>query len=502
MGRDHGMTGVLYEAVRGIAARQPDACAIHVPDAEPDRSLSYRELIALSDRLAAGLREHGVGADDAVAVSLGNSPGYVALILAVARIGARYVPLMRDFDAEDTATALRRTRPVLLVVDHTRPVLAEVDPAVPGAIACVTLAALGECARPAGHAPEYRGEFRMLWTSGSTGFPKTMVWRQDKFLAERRRWIADVGVTGRDVVFCRHTLDVAHATDLHVFAALLSGARLVLPDPDAPAADLLRQLEACQATVMSALPRHYEDLAGAAGRPGAADLSRLRRPLCGGAYLSSAVVRRAAEVLGIRIRQIYGSTEFGLGLGDMADTVRSDLGMVPVAGVGTRLAPLAEDTPDIGELVLRSDCTSEGYLDDAEADARTFRDGEFWTGDVARRAADGSYRILGRVAETMAATRGPLLAPMLDDEITGSCPVAESVALAVHPGAYRNKVLMIVRPAPDAAADLVRAAVGVVLSGHGLEGTVHCVDSIPRTPVGKVDKPLLRRRWDLEGKPR
>ncbi|CAL9294530.1 MULTISPECIES: class I adenylate-forming enzyme family protein [unclassified Streptomyces] len=485
------MSGVLTRAVADVAARHPGKTAIRDVDGT---DVAYGDLVARVERLAAGLHARGVREGDTVAFALPNSARYIALILALASLGARYVPLMGDFTPEETARALDQARPVLLVA--ARPHHAA------GAVPEVAPEALEAPAPPAPVPPEpYAGLFRQLWTSGSTGFPKMMVWRQDRFVTERRRWLADTGMTDADTYYCRHPLDVAHATDLHVFAALLSGARLVLADPAAPAEAHLERLRAERATVMSALPGHYADLVEAAVRAGdGGGLPDLRRPLCGGAYLPPAVVRDAAEVLGVRIRQIYGSTEFGIALGNMADEVQTSGAMVPVEGVGARVAPLSDRAPGTGELVLRSDCTSEGYLFADEANARTFRDGEFWTGDVAERLPGGAFRIIGRVTEVLATPAGPLLAPVLDAEIADACPGTAAVALPLDPGGFTGRVAVAVCPAPDAAAQDVVKQVEALLAGHGLDGAAHLVDAIPRTPVGKVDKPRLRTRLGLAGK--
>ena len=499
----------LHQAVREVAGRRPEACAIEETGGP---SVSYRELVALADQLADGLAERGVGAGDCVGFALRNSIGYVALILATASLGAHYVPLLTGFGEREAKEALRLTRPVLLVADREVP--AEV-PAVPldQLLSSSSSSSSATADRPREGRTPAPGVFRILWSSGSTGFPKGIVWRQDTFVAERRRWIADTAIDDTDVVFCRHPLDVAHATDLHVFAALLSGARLVLADPAARPQVLLRQLAQYRATVTSALPRHYEELIAAAEPGQRPELAGLRRALCGGAYLSPAVSLRAREVLGITVREIYGSTEFGLALGDM-----SGEGLAPVAGVGTRIETLPGST-DIGELVLRSDCTSEGYLENPAANARTFRSPEFWTGDVACRLPDGRLRILGRLTDALATPAGPLLAPMLDEELAATGAVAETVSLPVHPqgsgsqgsgnggsgsggsgnGGYSSEVLVAVRPVgagPAARAEAFEA-VTAVLKHHHLQGTVEFVDAVPRTEVGKVNKPLLRERWGL-----
>ena len=503
------MTGVagqgLYGAVRGVAAMRPAAEAIRALPAKgrPSESVSYGELIARVDSIAAGLRERGVGEGATVATVLRNTIDYVALILAVARLGARYVPLLANFGADEVKGALALARPTLLITDRHRDVAAHGVPRA--ALSELRSAASSEIGLPETEPlPEPSAPssvFRMLWTSGSTGLPKAMVWRQDKFVRERRRWLADVGVTESDRLFCRHTLDVAHATDLHVFAALLSGATLILADPDASPAELLEQLAAERATMMSALPQHYADLVEAAEALPAdkkPDLRRLR-PLCGGAQLSKDLIARTDRVLGIRLRQIYGSTEFGLALGDLRDVVQDDAGMVPVDGVGVRLVPLHSQTPDLGQLILLSDCTSEGYVNADAANAKTFRSGEFWTGDVAIRLAGGRYRIVGRVTETVAGWQGPILAPQLDEEIEATGCVAQTVSLAAYEHEYRNEVLIAVRRSPATTQDKAKKAIDEILDRRGLQGSLLFVDEFPRTPVGKVDKPSLRRLWQTVG---
>jgi acyl-coenzyme A synthetase/AMP-(fatty) acid ligase len=478
----------LYEAISAAGRHRGDHPAIVEAGGT---TVTYAELEHLVDRITAGLARHGIGPGASLACVLRNSARYVALIVATARLGANYVPLLTNFDAADVRTALGRALPSLVVADGHR----TVDAAGRSVVALDDLATTGG---PAAALPAQHGVFRRLWTSGSTTFPKMMAWQQDKFVTERRRWTAHAGIVADDVFFCRHTIDVAHATDLHVFAALLTGATVVLADPAAPPARLLDQLVRHRATVMSALPAHYDELA-AACPTGGVDLSSLRRPLCGGAYLSPAVIRRSAETLGIGIRQIYGATEFGLALGDMARPPHLDGRMYRVAGVETRLEPLPGGGADVGELVLISDCTSEGYVEDDAANARTFRGREFWTGDVAACGADGTFRILGRVSDVLAARGGLLTAPVVDEELAAAGPVAAAVCLPEFPGEYRDRAFVAVRPAPGATEAEAVAAVADVLTAHGLTAAVRCVDRIPRTPVGKVDKPVLRARFEAAG---
>jgi len=336
----------------------------------------------------------------------------------------------------------------------------------------------------------------MLSTSGSTGAPRLVVWRQDKLLAERRRWLAHVGLRADDVVYCRHTLDVAHGMDIHMLAALLRGARLALDDEHSTPDQLLDRLIEHRATMFSALPRHYQELTRAAQeRTGQWRLDSLRLPLCGGAYLSGATVGEAMRVLGIHIRRIYGSTEFGMALGNMDDVDQTDVGMRPIEGIDVMVEPLSADTPEVGELITRSAYTSEGYFDDEAKTKAAFRDEWYHTGDVTRHGTDGRYRILGRTAEAIEAADGPVLAPELEAELAHGCPVDEVVVLAAHPDEYRPEALVLAKPHTGADADRVRAAIREVLSGMRIHGHVKLAERIPHIPVGKPDKNLIRRRW-------
>lgn len=277
--------------------------------------------------------------------------------------------------------------------------------------------------------------FRLLETSGSTGKPRLVAWTQEDLPQDRLQWIDYTATTAADTVFNRHTLDVAHGCDVHLFPALLSGARLVLADPGAPPATLPRWLEQTGATVHSGLPRHYEQLVEAT-EGGTTRLPSLRLPLCGGAYLSERVVDDAAKMLGVHIRRIYGSTEFGIVLGNMEDMLQTERGMSPVTGVEVDLMPIDPALPGIGEIVARSPHTSTGYAGDEAATAAAFDGGWYRTGDVASHR--GEYRILGRVADLLRGARGPVFAPQMEASLVATCQVTEAVVLAPLAGDDRT----------------------------------------------------------------
>ncbi|WP_051338109.1 class I adenylate-forming enzyme family protein [Streptomyces flavidovirens] len=476
---------VLFDAFREMAAERHDQVAVRTTSGE---ILTYGELSVYAQRLARGLARHGVLPGTVVATRLENSPGYVALMLALCRLGAVHLPISPASPPARAQWLADQARPALLVTSG--------DPAAaPHGPRAVALAGIRQAGEGAPEVPPVLPDagdvpFRLLETSGSTGRPKLVAWRQPDLLSDRTEWIRLLGIAPGDVLGCMHPLDVAHGTDVHMWPALLSGAELLLVSPAAPS-DVLAALREHAVTVFSALPRHYEQLAEAAGALGGVPLPHLRLPLSGGAYLGGSTVRRVRKTLGVGMRRIYGSTEFGIVLGNFDGEHQEERGMRPLPGVEVRLAPLRPGTPRLGELIARSAATASGYYGNPEATAASFQDGWYHTGDVAELGADGEYRLLGRVGDAIAAGDGVVFAPPLEETLADRCPVREVVVLAGATGG----VLIVAAPSPGVPANEAADSLTAVLEDVGIAAPVRIVDEIPHTPVGKPDRPRARELY-------
>ncbi|WP_406070182.1 class I adenylate-forming enzyme family protein [Micromonospora sp. NBC_01638] len=476
---------MLYEAFQEVARTRAGAVAVQAVDGE---ELTYARLSDLVDRASARLLRVGVQPGHFVATRLHNGPGYIAIILALARLGAVHLPISVQSDRERLRWSLAQVPVRFLIREQHDDLLdATVD----------TLGVDTLFAEPAPRVVEAllararSGVFRLLETTGSTGVPKLVAWRQEDLLADRRQWLSYLKVTPEDVFLTMHPLDVAHGVDVHMFPALLAGARLVLSDPAAPPDQLLSTLADSGATIFSALPRHYQLLTGT----GSTALPLLRLPLCGGAYLSPEVIKQARQHLGIQIRRIYGSTEFGIVLGNLDDVAQESRGMYPLPAVEVALEPLSAQTPMLGEILARSPHTSIGYEGNPAETARAFRAGWYRTGDVGEQTESGEYRVLGRVADVLSTTSGRLIfAPQLEGVLQADEAVREA---AVLPSSTDDgsAPLVVVTPADGAEALNVATTVSRLLRDHGLADRVQVVDELPHTPVGKLDKPAILRRW-------
>lgn len=211
--------------------------------------------------------------------------------------------------------------------------------------------------------------FRVMWSSGSTGQSKPIVWRQDTLAAERLRWNAHVGFGHEDVFLCLHTLDVAHATDLHLFSSTAAGAHLVLLPEAGNTSQFLDLVEKYSVTALSALPTHYREIIDKFGNDASIPqrLTTITCAMSGGAMTTDQLLSDAYSTLGLELREIYGSTEFGLAMIAPPATGGRRQDLLPVSGVGVTLRSNANP----GEIELDSPLTADEYWRRNEDSQRT-----------------------------------------------------------------------------------------------------------------------------------
>ncbi|WP_017902351.1 class I adenylate-forming enzyme family protein [Pseudomonas asplenii] len=439
----------------------------------------YGELREDIDHLRARLHAAGLREGDVVVTQLANSTGYVALLFALASLGLVHCPVNVASSTEHRAMRLAQVGAKVLVTESGN-LPAGLD--VPG-FALYTPERIS-LELPAD--PERAGLMRMQETSGSTGTPKLSLWRQDRLFREILHWVECAGLDANARYLNIHTLDGGHAVDLHVFPALLTGATLYLGEAALVDATL-RTLDEQRISVMSALPSQYLELAQAAQLSGVR-LPALTLPFCGGAYLDDQVVREAERCLGIHIKRIYGSTEFGMILANFAPDLQTGCGMHPVGDVEVTLAVLDPEQPEVGEVIARSSHRGSGYFPLAD---HTQEDEAYATGDIARRLADGSLMLLGRANDALLTATGTQFAPALEGHLAQALKVERVVVLVDQRDNRRAHVVVQANttPSPEWQPKLV-----AMLDSLDIAAGIAVLERIPLTPTGKPDRARLRRQ--------
>ncbi len=288
-GAELGPEACVHELFEEQARATPDRTAV----ISAERSLSYAELDAEADRLAARLRELGAGPETVVAVCLERSVGLLVTLLAVLKAGGAYLPLGPDWPAARRELMMSDAGAELLVDAAGVRRRAERRPRQPP----------GPTAAPGPATSSY-----VIYTSGSTGAPKGVMVAH-RAVVNRLRWMRrDCGLGPRDVVLQNAVPTFDYAV-WELFGPLHMGATVVLPSAAGhrdftELTGLIVEHGVTVAHFVPSLLRHFVE------EPQAARCTGLRVLFSGGEPLDPALAARAQEVLpGARLFNAYGPTE-------------------------------------------------------------------------------------------------------------------------------------------------------------------------------------------------
>ena len=517
-----------------IAARFPDAEALVYDDAR----YTFAELAARIDDAAKRLIAAGVGAGDHVALWLNNQPEWIFIAFAVHKIGAVLVPINTRFRTRDLGYVLRQSDSAVLIThDTSGPVdyLAMVREAVTlsatgadirdgrfpelrrvillgaaahaGTMDWSGLAAPGACvtdgqlaARADAVGPD--DPVIIMYTSGTTGFPKGVVHSHNLVRnVEERAW--RMAITRNDVILNYLPLFHTFGYSEGALVSLITGAKHILTrtfDPE-QSLDLIADE---RVTIAHGFDAHMKGLTEAQeAQP--RDLSSLRTGIFAAGMLSATpVTRRGARVLApLKNISGFGMTETWLGVSlcsiDDDETHRCETSGYPGIGFEIRVVDpeTGADKPVgvPGELLVRGRCVMLGYYKKPEETAASYTaDGWFKTGDIVTWLEDGYIRLLGRHKD-MLKVGGENVDPMETEGLLLEHPAVRQVAVIGLPDTRMSEVpVAYVERAPGVvleAEDVTDFCRGKVAS-FKIPRHVIFVDTFPMTASGKIRKADLR----------
>ena len=338
----------------------------------------------------------------------------------------------------------------------------------------------------------------MLYTSGTTGAPKGVPRRQR---AERIAALAHVaqnryghGERTLGVMPLYHTMGVRSLLAL----ALLDGRFVCMPRFDAAGA--LRAIEAEKISHLYLVPTLYHDLLAQPAFAGC-DVSSVRRLGFAGAPMHDALLLRLQAAFRPELFvNHYGSSEIYT-VAVNQDAVGKP-GSAGRAGINTRLRVVALDGTSVerraapmeeGQIIaeLLSDEAFEGYHHRPDANAKSLRDGWYFTGDTGYLDADGDLFVTGRV-DDMIISGGENISPVDIESVLSLHPAVDEVAVAgLADARWGQKVVAFVKArVPVAAAALDAHCRQSDLVNFKRPRDYVFVREIPKSPVGKV----LRRK--------
>ncbi|TMC28228.1 MAG: AMP-dependent synthetase, partial [Chloroflexi bacterium] len=209
--------------------------------------------------------------------------------------------------------------------------------------------------------------------------------------------------------------------------------------------------------------------------------------------LSPELMSRMEERFGVPVLEAYGMTEASH---QMSSNPLPPDRRIPGSvgrGTGVEIAVLDEagsllPSGSAGEVGIRGPNVIDGYENNPEANLASFTDGWFRTGDLGTLDGDGYLRLLGRIKELIN-RGGEKIAPREIDEALESHPaVKEAVSFGVPHATWGEEVAAaVVLSEPVSEKELIAHCRGL-LAEFKVPKRVHIVESIPRTPTGKVQR--------------
>ena len=506
-------------ALRQVAGEIPDQVALVSGMANPAdrRRWTYRRLLTEAEAVARALLAR-FEPGERVAVWAPNIPEWVLLQYGAALAGLVLVTVNPAYRKDELAYVLRqsgsvgifllpdyRGNPMAASLDEVRgelPDLRDVvlftewEDFVAGGRASAAVAALPDV-KPDDAA-------MILYTSGTTGFPKGAVLHHRGIVNDARAASRNYGLGPGETFLTPMPFFHAGGCVLGVIGSMATRGVLVAPMAFEPGL-MLELIETERAVGTGGVPTM---LIACMEHPDFAtrDVSSLRVVVSGGAPVPADLVRRIEAALGARFSIVFGQTECSAVATqtrlddtpeDKAQTVGQPLPHVEVKITDEFGATVAPGT--LGELCIRGYLVMHGYHDKPEATAEAI-DADSWlhTGDLATMDARGYCRIEGRLKDMIIRGGENIYPREIEAVLFGHPSVADVAVVGVPDERWGEQVAAFVRPADPAArpsTSQLHAHVRDQMAHYKVPKYWLFVEEFPLTGSGKVQKFVLRERF-------
>ena len=477
----------------------PSKTAIIVSGGGP--VVSYDQLQQQVASVSASLRQVGLGRGDRIAMALPNGLETIVCFLAASTVGTA-APLNPAYTVDEFKFYLEDTGARALIVppSHSEEARAAAANKIPiieaningeGQVQLSSAQPVGPPRNP--EYPEPEDTALILHTSGTTSRPKRVPLSHANLMTSARNVAETYQLSTEDVSLCVMPLFHVHGLVASTFGTLFTGGTVVVPPRFNPLS-FWTDVREHRVTWYSAVPTIHQVLIArikAGARPAGAEHLRFIRSCS--AALPPKMMAEGEEKFGAPMLEAYGMTEAAhqMASNPLPPGIRKPGSVGSGTAVSIAILNKAGDllpAGATGEVSIKGQNVFGGYEGNPEANASSFSNGWFRTGDQGYLDSEGYLTLVGRIKELIN-RGGEKISPREIDEVLLAHPaVAEAVCFGTEDRVYGEEVAAaVVLSASATEAELISHCRSS-LADFKCPKVIYILEAIPRTATGKIQR--------------
>ncbi|MEZ4729290.1 MAG: long-chain-fatty-acid--CoA ligase [Caldilineaceae bacterium] len=469
-------------------------------------TFTYRQLDELSNRAANTLAKFGIRRGDRVALWLPNLPAFLTAYFGTLKLGAIAVAINTALKGEEVTFILNDSGARLVVTTATlQPQLAPAalptveailvaDDATPADCSWSTL--LAQASPTAQTAAMNADEAAaILYTSGTTGFPKGAVLSHGNVIENGAACVDAFQLQASDRVLLALPTFHCFGQNAALNPTLMAGATLLLHRQFETTA-VQQALREQEVTVFFGVPTLYNLLAD---QTPPQVYPALRLCISASAPLPTEVGVQWQAKFGVAIDEGYGLTETCLNTFTRQQQRKAGSIGLPLAGVEVAVVNL-DGSPvkpgELGEVIVRGNNVMLGYWQRAEATATAIRNGWFYTGDIGRMDDDGAYFIVDRSKDMINVGGTKVYPSEVENRLYQHPAIQEAAVYGIPEPLLGEQVCasVVIAAGQHLSAEEIRTFCQQKLADFKIPSRIALVTELPKGRTGKILKRLLREQ--------
>lgn len=459
-------------------------------DQQTNRRLTYAELNNEVNHWAAFLSTKEVKRGDSIAFLATNRLEHLTLLLAVAKLGAFFIPLNFRLSNHELEEVMNRLSPKLY--------LGVGDKVLNGETAYVDINQIN-LNEFNNFTPDYSSlddTILMLFTSGSTGVPKGVMFHGEMLLTNQIETCRNWGLVESDITLVETPFFHTGGYNVLLLPLLYLGGTSILASSFNPD-NVFNCIENEKVSVYFGVPTMFQMLLE---KPRFHDtnFSSIRFFISGGAACSIPMIEEY-QTKGLMFKQGFGLTEVGPNCfildEKFAKTKAGSIG-VPMSHSIVKVIDkegqqVGVNTP--GELLIKGPHVCKGYFNNAKAFNETCKEGFFYTGDLVRFDEDGFYYVVGRIKDMYISGGENVYPGEVEKAIKDHQDIHEAVVVSVPDIKWGEVGLAFLKTEKEISINELRDFLNTKLSRYKHPQYVKCLKEFPMLANGKIDRKALKQ---------